>query len=512
MKKIYLYIIALLMGITSCSEDILMEKTDSKDEPSNNMVEVTKDGYLDFKTQSAFENYISLLRDEESSPVTRNSYTPKLIGFTSLNDLQKTLETVSNRSVDSNDEDCEENCEEDCEEGSEDEYHLSVAQDLIKDDVLTNVLDTTLRISIADRFYKIAEQGTFYCDKKDAEGMAEIISKFDKNSATPVADNIYQINDKFYFYDTFGLISGNAPSEDLEPVVVEEETEAETRSILFGDASYNSSVYGLNTYKWKNKTVLGKVTSWLFGKDVSREHNFDSKHRIKCELFQVNYVFYASTGFKVKMQKRKKIWFVKYWVSTGAQDMVIGIERLSGKMSFNYNPGQIVNYGTFTHSWQGIVNNMIYAGLQRPTFVEDWTTDNITTIFPGVKDFNFLKWKIEPWAWTNNLTKDAIYFGLNSLTGKIANAVGKKLQKEDPRIAMVMSRRGELETHIMGIRAFGARSSKTVRFSQAAGISITISGKTIGYIPEKFSITQAEVFGAVKYNGKWKGIRFTHKL
>ena len=502
MKKVYLYSISLLICITSCSEDaITIDNVESTESATNKMIEVTEDGYLNFKSQAAFDDYINSISDVKGTFTTRSAHAG-LAGFTSLNELQKNLTTLSTRSEDID--------EEGIEEGNEDEYRLSIAQELIKDDVLNNVLDTTLRVSIADRFYKIAEQGTFYCDKKDIEEMPRIISSFDKNSLTPISDNVYRINDRFYFYDSFGFISGNPTSEDME--LIEEEPELQTRSVAFGDINYNSSIYGLNTYNWKNKTVLGKVTSWLFGKDVSRDQNFDKKHRIQCELFEVSYVFYASTGFKVKMQKRKKVWFVKYWVGTGAQDMVIGIERLSGKMKFNYNPGQVPDYGTFTHTWQGAVNNMVYAGLQRPTFVEDWVNAQIATIFPGIKQFNFLKWKIEPWAWTENLTKDAIYSGLNSLTGQISTGVGKKLQKEDPRIAMMLGKRGELETHLMGIQAFGARESKTIRFSQSGGVSISLGGKIVGYIPERFSITQAQVFGAVKYNGKWKGIRFTHKM
>jgi hypothetical protein len=97
------------------------------------------------------------------------------------------------------------------------------------------------------------------------------------------------------------------------------------------------------------------------------------------------------------------------------------------------------------------------------------------------------------------------------MTGKVANAAGKPLTKQDPRIALVMSTRGEMETYITGIQSYGSVSDKTIRFSQSGGISYRVGGAVSGYIPEKFAIQEANIFRAVKYNGKWKGIRFEHK-
>lgn len=503
MKKITLLAMAFTaFAFTACQqEDLLAENDKAKNEldTTTDGIQVV-DGYLSFASNDLFQSYLASLKNEQSSSTISTRATQQSIkGFTSINSLKEQVAVANTRSGDS-------------EEGTEDEYRISIAEDLIKDELLYNVMDTTLRISIGDMFYKITEQGTFYCPKEYAEEIDNVIKTFDATKVSSISDDLYAINDKFYFSDTFGVVSGEENVIDMEATeIIEEENSVATRGAAFGESNYNTSYYGLNTYKWKNKTVVGKFLSWLLGKDVSREKGFDSTHRVQCELFQVNYVFYASTGFKVKMQKRKKIWFIKYWVSTGADDIVIGVERLSGKMNFNYNPGTVYNYGTFTSTWQGIVNNMVYGGLSKPTFIEDFVTDRVTTIFPGIKEFNFLKWKIDPWSWNQNLTKDAIYSGLNSLTGKVANAVGGKLAKEDPRLAMVMAKRGEADMHFMGgARSFGKGSSKTIRFSQSGGFSFKLGGSVVGYIPEKFAITEAQIWGAIKYNGRWRGIRFTH--
>lgn len=490
------------IAFTACQQESLLSENDKVKNEANSTTDGIQvvDGYLSFASNDLFQSYLTSLKNRKiDSEIATRSTQQSIEGFTSINSLKEQVAVVNTRS-------------EDGEEGTEDEYRISIAEDLIKDDILCNVMDTTLRISIGDMFYKITDKGIFYCSKEYAEEIGKVIKIFDATKVTYINDNLYAINDKFYFNDTFGVISGDKNVINMEATeIIEEEKSVPTRGTAFGESNYNTSYYGLNTYNWKNKTIVGKFLSWILGKDIFREKEFDSTHRVQCELFQVNYVFYASTGFKVKMQKRKKIWFVKYWVSTGADDIVIGVERLSGRMNFNYRPGTVYNYGTFTSTWQGIVNNMVYGGLSKPTFIEDFVTDRVITIFPGIKEFNFLKWKIEPWSWNQNLTKDAIYSGLNSLTGRVANAVGGKLAKEDPRLAVVMGNKGEADMHFMGgARSFGRGSSKTIRFSQSGGFNLNLGGTVVGYIPEKFAITEAQIWGAIKYKGKWKGIRFTH--
>ena len=65
-------------------------------------------------------------------------------------------------------------CDIDEEELSVDEYNLSIAESIVRDELLYDFLDTTLRIGIGDYIYKITEDGTFafkssiystnYCD------------------------------------------------------------------------------------------------------------------------------------------------------------------------------------------------------------------------------------------------------------------------------------------------------------------------------------------------------------
>ncbi|NDV82874.1 hypothetical protein D0T87_12910 [Bacteroides sp. 51] len=485
----------------ACQKDDIIEDKNLVDIPEP--VHVTPEGYLHFDSQSIFTDYLNNFK-EDASPSTRSNYFT-VTGFNSINKVKSNIQRMyATRALDEDDE-----------EGCEDEYKVSLCEELIPDDILFNVLDTTLRISIDDNYYKITDKGTFYTKREYSSQLAQKIENFNPKTASLIDGDTYQIDDITYFCDTYGFISGVPNVTDVE--CIEADDVPMTRAV-FGDANTNTREYSLSTYKWKNKTWLGRAWSWLFGKDVSREQKFDSKHKMVANLFQTNYVFYASTGFKVKMQKRKKFLFVKYWTGDTADDIVIGIEKLKGQMSFNNNPGKVGDYGKFTSTWQGQVNNMIYAGMGSPIFLEDFAS-KIKTWFGGIKEFNVGQWKIDPWKWTDNtLTKDAIFSGLKSLEGKyISGPIGQKITNTDPRLIYVFGKSGKLDSYIMGLQSYGRREHKTVRFSEAGGITVSIGGSgssgvsVDGYIPDKYTIKDAEIFGAVKYGGKWKGIRFHHE-
>lgn len=60
-----------------------------------------------------------------------------------------------------------------------------------------------------------------------------------------------------------------------------------------------------------------------------------------------------------------------------------------------------------------------------------------------------------------------------------------------------------------GFRNYGSRS-KSIRFSRAGGFTI-IPTKSWNPKPlqvESFSLESVSVFGAIKYNNQWRGVRF----
>ncbi len=160
----------------------------------------------------------------------------------------------------------------------------------------------------------------------------------------------------------------------------------------------------------------------------------------------------------------------------------------------------------------GQINNMVYGGMGKPTLVEDWLKTNVADVyFPGLKSFDvFGKFQVNPWAWTNNLTKDCIFSALKAVEGPVVvGPIRKNVTAADPKMALHFNGNGStVQSYVTGIQSYGARESKTVRFSQAGGFSISVGGAPVGYLPETFTIENTRIFGAVKFNGVWKGIRF----
>lgn len=143
MKKITLLAMAFtVFAFTACQqEDLLAENDKAKNEADTTTdgIQVV-DGYLSFASDNLFQSYLASLKNEQSSSAISTRATQQSIkGFTSINSLKEQVAVANTRSGDS-------------EEGTEDEYRISIAEDLVKDDILYNVMDTTLRISIGDMF------------------------------------------------------------------------------------------------------------------------------------------------------------------------------------------------------------------------------------------------------------------------------------------------------------------------------------------------------------------------
>ena len=64
------------------------------------------------------------------------------------------------------------------EEMTEDEYNVMKAENLLYDDIMTHMVDTTLRVCVEGRLYKITDQGTFSIDVKKEKLLDESIRRF----------------------------------------------------------------------------------------------------------------------------------------------------------------------------------------------------------------------------------------------------------------------------------------------------------------------------------------------
>lgn len=85
------------------------------------------------------------------------------------------------------------------------EFRLMKAEELILDPILEEVMDTTLRVGIGDRIYKITEHGTFSAPKGQLIALEKEIANFNTTliSNCEIGSSV-SLNDGVVFVNSFG--------------------------------------------------------------------------------------------------------------------------------------------------------------------------------------------------------------------------------------------------------------------------------------------------------------------
>lgn len=445
---------------------------------------------------------------------TRVIQCSKIPGFVSIAELDEQIIQTKTRSV---------NLEEiddlsDVEEMTEDEYNIMRAENLLFDDVLTHLVDTTLRICVEGRLYKITEHGTFSVDTSKIDLLDASIEEFNPEIKQTIATGkSVNLENDVVFTNSFSKIN-SLEFQLIENPDVDNTTKPESTE-SYADNSFHTT-YNVNTYEWKNHSVVQKLLDWLRGKDVSRENKFNKNRRVQVSVFDVNYAFYASAGIKVKMQKRKKFLGIPYWKLEKAEKIVIGFNALDGIMKYNnprsyssINPTMGTQWNAFTGALNGIQSKFFYGMYNDLAFIKDWTNEIICLIPEILPGDNNWKDKIG-----NELYKapaNAVYAKLKSLENKyIYSPIKRCIMPTDPKMAYLVLGNSSTEfnkehPYITGVREYSNCKSKSVIFDRSFGFSIINHGVS-GFLPSEFDIKKLDVFGAAYYDNQWKGIRFTN--
>jgi len=510
--------IVFSINLVSCSDNESINE-DNKTVVSPDVR--VKEGYLCFANQKAFDNFMECIRNEQNSSETNtntraiNNGISSIEGFQSISSLSNSIFTKT-RGTDDQDDTNEQ-------EMTQDEYNVMVAENILKDPLLSEVMDTTLRIEISENLYKITDLGTFYTDENNSSYLQYEIDHLDTTNLNH-ADSIVYLGHNVKFLPSI---------QDEEDSVGVFEEDIETRSIdSASDISLHSD-YNTKDYKWKNHSIWQKFWDRTRGKDVCREREFDKKHRVKVEVFSVNYGFYTSAGIKVEMQKRKKFLFIKYWVKDECQDLAIGFNMVTGTLKFK-NPASYSSVTPTTSSYwkefkgtiNNIVGNYVYQRISSCTALKDWinpTVDKLYMILPEIRIKNPLdasKGYILEFPDNNTLNNmyNAPYKEvcsiLKKINGNVFSAIEGKIKPEDPRIAYMVWGESiynfdKAKPYITGVKTYGTCKSKVVYFNKSFGFSY--NGIITPFTPSKFTIDYFDGFGSVKYNNKWLGIRFIGK-
>jgi hypothetical protein len=509
-NKLHILVAVVCIIITtSCAK----EETQNYAEISNNSNESE---YLDFTSQTEFDDVIqSYIAFENGSFTETKSINRKTAkGFTSIAELQQSCLTKSGA---------------DDEEMTQDEFNIMKAKLLLPDPVLCYVLDTTLRIVVGNEFYKITPHGTFATHKGNEEELYAAIENFEQikqNLNITESDSIVDITPSVKFINTFrdtpirNNIVSEAEEYDDNLIAVADEEDVMTKAA--GATRYYTSYGTINSYKWASKTLLGKCLDKLLGTSAKRDISLPSNAQMTFEVFSVNYVFYASSGFKVKVEKQKKWWFVKYWVDEAADKMVVGFDELTGKMKFDLPQPPVKTQTDAINAFSGYLNGVVkkfcFKGYNSLGFMKDFASD----VYSFIPDLNLpvgattqqkINTAIQTQAkdFINNVTPKTVYNCLTDFTGKYISSIKKYIEAQSPRALYVLGAPTELSVFTNGVKNYGRASSKTIRFDQSFGFTASFLNGNLSasaYLPSRFEIKQLDIFAAVYYGGQWKGIRF----
>lgn len=536
------------MLFTSCQDDNRIdEPIEEKGKVQfNNEGYTVENGHLSFVDETAIESYINKIsktldnyNNDELLKSTNSSPLPAIPGFASLaSRLSANKHQLKSLSSD---------------DGSEMDFMCEFNAQFIPDEVIHYVVDTANQVKIADNMYQITPFGTFVYNKSDSleyNVLCETFIDIYKNHTIKV-DSVTYFYGNIKFIDSYGKIANLQDGEELEDVLFTElngnSDNSNSELLLTSNTTLKSasnriisaytSAYGLTTYKAGAKTAAGKLVQSAFGENSWREKRLDSQHRMKVKLYNVNYGFFKNQGFRVeynhlkdktitvlyfkrwKLRKKTiKLW--SYWSSSkNVPEMVVGIDYFQGYTEYNLPLAKVYADNipnTIVNKINDYAIKVSYDGLiKTPTAIaKNWVTD--LNIFKGVvfkfgtNTFNY-----------NEISAKAFDAGMDCLRDEIKGSTNKLIKKQinkassTPIAVFTPDYKGGGYKEYMilkGVRTYYNESNVHVQIAQPSfGFKIGCEDggkwKLAAFTPNKFNIDEAYIFGSVKHNGKWQGVR-----
>lgn len=353
-----------------------------------------------------------------------------------------------------------------------------------------NVLDTTLRISIGDYFYKITEWGTFKSDIKNKTQVENLIDSF-----YVYKNKFSKINESEYVFENI-VFCPKVTSKDSTDLIED------------CGSSLRSSVSSSDMATLK----INKKNLWKVGFCHVKTNKFSNNRRMELRFHSTNFLFYTSSGIKITMEKKKKILGISYWKSiSSTENRVLGFNNFE----FEYKLAQPVppmseldpypaNYKDASAKIGGVTVNLILDQAVRIPFISD-----ISKCPAWVVDNGYLTQNEASKIWDASF-KEAMKVIRSKGKSMLSNTI-YKTQNDPLQTLQEQNWDGsKIKQSLVGEIEFGAGGTKTITFHRAFGITISYN-TSVGvkpFLPTKITFGDVDFYAAVKYGGKWKGIRF----
>ncbi len=244
-------------------------------------------------------------------------------------------------------------------------------------------------------------------------------------------------------------------------------------------------------FDYNAKTFFGNIIQDVFGRTKPHKVDFDSRHRVKVNFYNVDYFFFASAGINVKMQKKG---WTGIWRKLRTEELRLGWDV----MDFEANISQL---------------------LPQPR-VAQLSFDKINL---GKVDFASMTWNMfgknlaEPInSFINNAPNQALKYVAKSVWSEVKKLAPSQWAAQDRYVKSFRLIYPDKIRTLVGRYEFVAYDTDeiTKNFDWNAGVAVKLRFETTGnvtfsgpmpYTPISYKIHRGSMFGAAKYNGVWKG-------
>lgn len=203
-------------------------------------------------------------------------------------------------------------------------YKAAGFDTLVPEIEVAQLLNVNGQIQIGDSIYKISSKGTYVYHVSRSDYFIEHFDTLENNSGTLINDNLYQLSGDIKRYATFDnredmfleldkFIQGDLSiTDDSDPIIGDlpedgEENLLPNEGKQGWDFSNEIDWSQLPLYNTEDISGLDKLWQTLFGCDRGYFYRVSDKRRVKVKLYYYNYIFWASTGAYVVLQKKNWI-------------------------------------------------------------------------------------------------------------------------------------------------------------------------------------------------------------
>lgn len=504
MKTFALFVVFLCM-FTSCIKDHLKKEDGTNTEASSGVAQVNEDGYLTFQSLDALKRCLKEISENtESGQSIVERY---LGGETTRSANQRTFISVAMQEAmlltrsgndDSHDVDDEEMTIE--------EFGIARAGELLYEDALTYVMDTTLRIVAGDKLYQVTEYGTFVAPLDKADMLSETILNFNNglsSNMTQLSEDEFLLSNGITYINTFYEPDTSGVTHEF----IDEDTATRSESSV----AHYVNIVPVST-RANNDDEDVKV-----GEDWGAEFNyFSNKRRMKCKLYRVNYGIGRYAGYKCKYQKRKRFLGVKYWVKTNASKMEITINSMELSLQLtlpsNPSPGDTPLGKDAFAAFSGYVGNSAYTAIVRavgikPPFLKGWAKDAI-----GITLGNFTdKIPNKNMESVYKMADDQVKRMFTGFVNKRLEPLKRAITPQDQRVAFLgWGRTNIVRTFTTGTRTWTNTDKQNITLVNEGGFALSLNGGKWSLRPQ-FSISstikKCDITGSVTADGVTKSIQ-----